>query len=224
VLWSPDSRSVTFLSRNRTDTVYARGIGTAIDVPLYFNHALTRAEDYSADGKTLLLREPDGGRILAKDLGSTTPPRVLATLGRVDEMRLSPDGHFVSWNAASGLSEDWQVWVASYPSFENRRQVSPAGGRQARWRADSKELFYLTRDGTLMSAALIPGPVPEFRAPTRLFKTPIERPSAVSDEFDLSQDGQRFLLLVHPRWNSTQFEQPPLRVVVNWISALHRKQ
>jgi hypothetical protein len=44
-----------------------------------------------------------------------------------------------------------KVYVVPYPPTGERIHVSTGGGVQARWRADGRELFYLTLDGTLMA-------------------------------------------------------------------------
>ncbi|WP_310571003.1 hypothetical protein [Gemmatimonas sp.] len=63
---------------------------------------------------------------------------------------------------------------------ESRRQVSANGGVQARWRADGKELLFLSLDGKVMGAAVVPGPTPQFRAPTVLFESLLKSPSGLS--------------------------------------------
>jgi hypothetical protein len=44
----------------------------------------------------------------------------------------------------------WEIYVASFPSFKERRQISSSGGYAPHWRRDGKELFYLGLDGKLM--------------------------------------------------------------------------
>ena len=67
------------------------------------------------------------------------------------------------------------------------------GGSQARWRRDGKELFYLAPDGTLM-AATVSAEGAEFSVgavePLFEFRFPYGQYHA----FDVSADGQRFLL------------------------------
>ena len=212
VLWSPDSRSLTYRSG---DTLWARPIGGSTDSLVHVGAGRTRAEDYTRDGKTLLMRQAVSGTILAATVGGTGTPKELVTQRGVDEMRISPDGRIVTWNTTVSGSE--QVWAASFPTFENRRQVSANGGVQARWRADGKELLFLSLDGKVMSAAVVPGQTPEFRAPMVLFQSPLTRPSGVSDDWDITADGQRFLFAVSL---NREAETPPLTVLLNWTNAL----
>ena len=63
--------------------------------------------------------------------------------------KVSPDGRWLAYvTDQSGRDE---VWVATFPSGETRRQVSTAGGTAPEWGEGGKELFYLStrpaRDG-----------------------------------------------------------------------------
>ena len=116
----------------------------------------------------------------------------------------------------SDESGSTEVYVASFPAFENRRQVSLRGGGVPRWRADGKELFYMSPDGKLMSVPVKPGPTPDFGVPTMLFQTPIRVPSLGIDQYAVTGNGQRFLVL-----SPTEDAAPvPITVVLNWTSRL----
>jgi hypothetical protein len=91
---------------------------------------------------------------------------------------------------------------------------------QARWRGDARELFFLTPTGTLMAASLVPGPVPEFRAPVELFQSPNARPHPALDQYDVTADGQRFLFGVPTQ--DAENSVPRLTVVLNWMNALRK--
>src|SRR5439155_355918 len=66
------------------------------------------------------------------------------------EARFSPDGQWVAYESSESTSTE--LYVASFPAFDNRRQLTAHGGIAPRWRSDGKELFYLTPDGKLMAA------------------------------------------------------------------------
>jgi hypothetical protein len=51
----------------------------------------------------------------------------------------------------------YEVWIASFPGFHQRRQVSDNGGSVPRWRKDGRELFYLALDGKMMAVDVTPG-------------------------------------------------------------------
>jgi eukaryotic-like serine/threonine-protein kinase len=90
------------------------------------------------------------------------------------------------------------VWVARFPQFTEKRQVSIGGGVQPRWARDGQELFYLAPDGTMMVVQRAGGATSTFGAPRALFKS-LSPPAAELSEYDVTSDGQRFLILEHTR-------------------------
>ena len=73
----------------------------------------------------------------------------------------------------------------------DRVRVSTSGGSQPRWRADGKELFYLALDGAMMSVDTSDPVNPA--APRKLFESRFWV-NPVEDQYDVTADGQRFLL------------------------------
>jgi hypothetical protein len=73
-----------------------------------------------------------------------------------------------------------------------------------RWRGDGKELFYAQADGTLMSVSLTfseDGATFTAAAPVRLFTAPLgasPEKSAIAQQYLVSADGQRFLVVAGP--------------------------
>src|SRR6188474_3217219 len=65
-----------------------------------------------------------------------------------DEVHVSPDGRWAAFQADE--SGRWEVYVAAFPTFTSKRQISSGGGFQPQWRGDGRELFYLSPDGALM--------------------------------------------------------------------------
>jgi eukaryotic-like serine/threonine-protein kinase len=77
-----------------------------------------------------------------------------------DEFHLSPDGQVIAYG--DNRTGTWEVFVASFPSFHDIKQVSLAGGVQPRWRGDGKELFFIDPQGKMMSATVERGsPLPK---------------------------------------------------------------
>ncbi|HEY0591572.1 MAG TPA: hypothetical protein VGF40_07380, partial [Thermoanaerobaculia bacterium] len=72
-------------------------------------------------------------------------------------------------------------------------QVSTAGGTQARWRGDGRELFYLTADNDL-AAVEITADADSIEAglPKKLFS--IRQKLGGGWPYDVSPGGQRFLI------------------------------
>jgi hypothetical protein len=95
--------------------------------------------------------------------------------------------------------------------------VSTGGGGQPQWRADQRELFYLSPDRSLMAASsLIDARDASFGAPRRLFRTSIaEGPAAARDSYAAMPDGRSFLIDAR-RDSSTE----PITVIVDWAAGL----
>jgi hypothetical protein len=108
-----------------------------------------------------------------------------------------------------------EIYVQPFPGPGTRTRISPGGGVQVRWRANGRELFYLTLEGELVAVpiALDAGDaIPRVGAVEPLFRAPVGSPLGVSlHKYVVSQDGQRFLL-------DTVVEEPasPIAVVLNW--------
>jgi len=116
----------------------------------------------------------------------------------------------------SNESGRYEVYVASYPSFTGRRQVSNAGGCQPLWRGDGKELFYLTLDGKVAVIGVKPGSSLETGAPPILFQPPIQvNPNQT--EYAVTRDGKRFIFREAIGETGARFT-----VVLNWAAGLKK--
>ena len=88
-------------------------------------------------------------------------------------------------------------------------QISTAGGRGPRWRADGQELFYVAPNGELMAVAFESG-----RGPGNsrvLFNAGLAG-------FDVTADGRRFLLTQR----LADAGDTPITVIVNWTRLLKK--
>ena len=104
--------------------------------------------------------------------------------------QFSPDGRWVAY--ASNESGRAEVYVAAFPGAGGKRQISTAGGNNPRWRRDGKGLFCLAPNNTLMAAA-VNGQGASFEVAS--VKTLFETRSGGDFPYDVSADGQRFLII-----------------------------
>jgi hypothetical protein len=109
-----------------------------------------------------------------------------------------------------------------YPGPGGKWQISTAGGSTPRWRRDGKELYFVSADRKLMSAS-VSGQGEVFAVGTvqALFDTTIRQigfAGANAINYDVSPDGQRFLIL------STQDNAAttPITLVVNWTGLMKK--
>jgi len=130
----------------------------------------------------------------------------------------SPDGRYVAY--VSDETGELEVYVRSYPDSERKWAISSSGGREPVWSRDGNSLFY--RNGGEMWEVPIQTE-PEFRAgvATLLFDQPYaprSGPTATVPDYDVSADGQSFLMLRH----SGDSGLTEVRVILNWAEELER--
>jgi len=123
---------------------------------------------------------------------------------------LSPDGRWMAY--ASDESGRSEIYVEPVPGPGGRRQISSDGGSQPRWVRNGREIIY--RNGTKVISVPVqiqptfqPGKVME------LFDRKFDPGAAVAG-YDVSPDGQTFVMTRSERENPTE-----LRVVVGWLAA-----
>src|SRR5262245_18569591 len=131
--------------------------------------------------------------------------------------RLSPDGKWIAY--VSDETGQHQVYVRSFPDGAVKIPVSPAGGNQPEWRRHGQELFYLSPDSTLMVAWMhAQGSQIAAAAPLPLFQTHVDQTRVIRNEYTVSADGQK-ILVIAPIGDPSA----PLVTVLNWATGLSRK-
>jgi Tol biopolymer transport system component len=227
-LWTRDSARITFTSsRGGAQTLYwmpADGSGTA--EPLTKSGRNPGANSWSPDGKTLALHEGSITGTGNYDLWTMTlgndPAPFLATPFRERGAAFSPDGRWLAYSSdESGRDE---VYVQPYPGPGGKVTISNGGGRSPLWSAGGRELLY--RNGNRMMAVAAETS-PRFHAgvPRLLFEGNFapENSGAGANDYDVSADGQRFLML-RPVVSDTSGEppRPQINIVLNWFEDLKR--
>jgi Tol biopolymer transport system component len=170
-------------------------------------------DDWSPNGEFFLFHAGEKpARLFVAPASGSGPARLLLEAPEpIDGAHFSPDGRWVAYQVnEAGVP---QVWVASFPAFDQRQRVSPRGGGQAMWRRDGQELFYLTPAGRMMSVRVTrqPSGALDFAAPVELFQSPFIQPWLEVDQYSPSKDGQRFLF-IRPR----ELSDIPITVIANW--------
>src|SRR5262249_41704390 len=126
--------------------------------------------------------------------------------------RFSPDGRWVAY--ASNETGRSEIYVRRFEGGE-RVQVSNGGGSSPYWRRDRRERIYPSPgpEKAVMSGPVKAGEKCDPGEPATLCKA---TPAQMLD-FDVSPDGQRFLV------NTTAGVPPtPLTVSVGWARSLNR--
>jgi Tol biopolymer transport system component len=213
-VWSPDSRYIAFnlLPNGGTDPpfiVEKIEIGNNQPQPIYGDNERHWVEDWSGDGQFLLTHDTITVSVLPLT-GDRKPKAVYSSSFLKDAFHLSPDGRLVAYGELR--DKKWEVFVASFPTFQDIKQVSNAGGAQPRWRGDGRELFFIDYDGAMMAATVNPGV--SVGPPRKLFDTGLV-PDPTVNQYAVTQDGQKFLVL-EPRKGFRE----SYSVVLNWPAML----
>jgi eukaryotic-like serine/threonine-protein kinase len=147
--WSPDERRVAFTSaRAGRPGVFVKDVVSGAEEPLVVWKEPVMVDQWTPDGQFIIVR--NGARaVWAVPVTGDRKPRMLIDTPYIeDEVHVSPDGRWVAFNADE--AGRWEVFVASFPGFTSKRQISKDGGVQPQWSGDGRELFYLTTDGSMM--------------------------------------------------------------------------
>jgi DNA-binding winged helix-turn-helix (wHTH) protein len=208
--WSPDERRIAYTSAQAGPvTAFVKDLASGTETRLLTAGGPFTVDDWLSSGA--VLARDFGQGIYALEAGSAGKPRRLVETPYVeDQIQASPAGSWVAFN--SDESDGWEVYVARLPGFTDKRLVSRGGGVQPRWRADGRELFYLALDGTLMAVEVGPGTSPALGLPRPLFETAIREPNPEIPQYDVTADGQRFLLL-----EPTASSRPRFTFLIDWL-------
>ena len=220
-VWTPDGKRIAFTGTRGAETnmfwLAADGSGGL--------ERLTTSPDaqvphsFSQDGKFLTLVDINattGYDVWILRLGDRQAEPFLRTPSYESAPSFSPDGWRLTY--VSDESGRFEVYVQPYPGPGGVYQISTDGGTEPVWNPKGKELFY--RSGDKMMAVEI-STEPSFSAgkPQALFQGPYVSTLGTLLFYDVSPDGQRFLML-KPTEQAAALTQ--IVVVQNWFEELKR--
>ncbi|HTR01595.1 MAG TPA: protein kinase, partial [Thermoanaerobaculia bacterium] len=214
-VWSPDGKRIVYTVTN--DLVERASDGQGAETPLVTSPAMKIASAFSPDGRFLAFgsRSEDGGWDIwvQPTFGDRKPYPWLKTPFNEFGAAFSPDGRYVAY--ASNESGRNQIYVQSFPGPGGKWQVSSNGGREATWRADGKELYFVTEEQKIMAVDVTTGANFEAGVPKELFAGRFDM-STMRNRFTPASDGQRFLLIATPARDAIS----PTNVILNWMADL----
>lgn len=175
--------------------------------------------DWSSDGRYLLFRTVTFAPAPDMDIwalpleGDRTPFPVVRTPFEERDAQFSPDGSVIAYQ--SNESGQFEIYVKPFHGSGGAERISTNGGVHARWRADGRELFYLTLAGELVAVPIaieLDGPSVRAGTAVPLFHANVGPVQGIAlPSYLPSPDGTRFLV------DTVIDEAPsPLRVILNW--------
>jgi eukaryotic-like serine/threonine-protein kinase len=229
-VWSPDGNRIVFASRNGSGSnLYEKNANGAEDQQLLLkSDTSTTPTSWSPDGRFLLYTSnaattKDDLWVLPLE-GDKRPQPFLRTEFNEREARFSPDGRWVAYTSDESGREE--VYVRPFSQAPGRNSpppgakwlISNSGGAQPRWRGDGKELYYAAPDANIMAVSIATQPAFEAGIPKALFRMPVAGGPAIGSKWDVTADGQRFLIAAPAAASATT----PFTVVLNWQAGLKK--
>ena len=220
-VWSSDGNTVIFrsLRSGSVDLFQKPATRDGAESVLLESGAAKVPCDSSHDGRFLLFSASDP--TTRYDLwvmpmfGDRKPFPYVRTAFDERQAQFSPDDRLVAYQ--SDESGQLEVYVRPFPGPGRAEKVSIAGGASPRWRADGRELYYLSSDGKVIAvpigaqgSAVVPG------TPTTLFQSRVAGGSwgaaagNLLPQYDVASDG-RFLMNV-----TAEETVSPITIILNW--------
>ncbi|MEO7156686.1 MAG: protein kinase, partial [Vicinamibacterales bacterium] len=232
--WTRDSRRIVFAStRTGVYNLYSRAAdGTGADMRLTTSGNTQVPDSMTPDGAFVIGREvrtktkADVVRVALNrgDGGATAADALVETPFDEWNADVSPDGRFIAYQSAE--SGQLEVYVQPYPHVANGRwQVSINGGYQPAWTRGGRELVYIDAGDHLVSVS-VDTTTAIFHAsrPTTLFTTTYVHKGSEEAfrSYDVSPDGQRFLMIKEGASGTAIASVPHFVVVEHWFEELKR--
>jgi Tol biopolymer transport system component len=222
-LWTPDGRRITFQSDKEgpPNVYWQRADGSGGLERLTTSDYTSVPSSCSPDGQLLAFVQVDpatGFDIWVLRLTDRKAQPFLRTPYSETSPRFSPDGRWLAY--ISNESGRYEVYVQPYPGPGGKWQISTEGGTEPAWNPNGRELFY--RSGDKMMAVDIATQLGfTVGKPRVLFAGWYEATPATFSNYDVTPDGQRFLML---KRNEQEASAPTqINVVLNWFEELKHR-
>jgi serine/threonine-protein kinase len=224
-IWTPDGKRIVFLWRKSTAAqLYSQPYdGSSPMERLTTSEYEQRPGSWSSNGQTLALVESHpgtGADIVLLEARSGLVRPFLNSRFQETYPDFSPDGRWIAYT--SNESKRDEVYVQPFPGPGMKHQVSSQGGSQPLWARDGKQLFYRSKGGDqvwVVEVRTDGGFSPS--KPRLLFDRPGYSEGSPIRGYDLSRDGQRFLMVKREQRKPTPVTE--MILVQNWFEELKQK-
>jgi serine/threonine protein kinase/Tol biopolymer transport system component len=219
-VWSPDGRALTYTSsRTGRDNMYRRALdGGGPEEHLLVSDRPNYPFSFSPDG-TLIFVEisiPSAQDIWFLGAGEKKASSLVETTFAEGAPAFSPDGRLLAYvSNESGRNE---IYVRPFRGAGEKVTISNEGGNETIWSKDGRELFYRSGDA-MMAVDITTTPALSVGRPRRLFEKRYELSLALWPNYDVTPDGQRFLMV---RRVDEDEDPAQINVVLNWRDELRK--
>ena len=226
-IWSPDGKRVIFNgpTEGMGHNLYWKPVdGSGPAERLTESEYGQQAQSYWAGGNLLVFLESHDPADTGTDIwvlpleGEAKPRPFLQTTSNEFHPMFSPDGRWLAY--VSDESGGYEVYVRPYPGPGGVTPISTHGGTDPAWAPDGRELFYLegrSPSTKLMAVSVKTEPALRVGKPRLLFAGNYMGGSPYGRSYDITPDGQRFLMA-----KQEQTEVAQINVVLNWFEELKR--
>jgi len=222
-IWSPDGKFVVF---STVAALYRKSTTGSGPEELIAKAPSPYLSDWSADGRFILFQTPSsterqrtGWDLWLASVGDRQLKPLVQTVFTETQGALSPDGRRLAYT--SDESGAFEVYVQAFPDGVGKQIVSSGGGAEPRWRADGRELFYISADRRLMAVPTTIGPTFDAEKPHTLFQTSVfDLAFPFTKRYDVTADGQRFVV----QELTARHTGSALTVVLNWPALLTKER
>jgi len=222
-IWTPDGKRIAIQSNREgpLNVFWQLADGSGGLEHLITSEYNNFPVSWSPDGQLLAFAEINpttGYDIWMLRLGDRKAQPFLRTPFNEAAPEFSPDGRWLAY--ISDESGRFEIYVQPYPGPGGKWQISTEGGTEPAWNHNGRELFY--RSGDKMMAVDI-ATQPGFAAgrPRVLFEGRYNPAQGTTPNYDVSPDGQRFLMIKPSEAGEVAPTQ--INVVLNWFEELKRR-
>src|SRR5216683_1528619 len=222
-IWTPDGKRIAFESNNSgpMNIFWQLADGSGGLERLTTSEYLNSPDSWSPDGQLLAFVEinPTAGvDISVLRLSDRKTHPFIRMQFNLNEPQFSPDGRSLAYiSDETGRNE---IYVRPYPGPGGKWLISTEGGVDPIWNPNGRELFYRIGD-KMMAVEITTQPGFSAGTPRMLFEGRYEAAPVPLHNFDVSHDGQRFLMLKPVEQEHAAPTQ--INVVLNWFEELKRR-
>jgi serine/threonine-protein kinase len=221
-VWTPGSRRVIFASERTgvRNLFWQVTEGSGAVERLTESPNTQYPSGVSPDGRRLIFNEEIPGRandVMMMELdGSRRITPLVQSPFNERNGRVSPDGRWLAYE--SNDSGRFEVYVRPFPDASSGQwTVSTNGGTRPNWTPSGQELVYASPTGALMRVGVARGPTWAATTPTEVVKQGYYTiPQWWGLSYDISPDGQRFLMLKEGGADGSAMPASII-VVQNWV-------